>query len=114
MIDREFGTDPRKLVRRHDPDTSHEAAQSVDSTRWESRVYKAICAFGRDGAIQDEILTEIAGTYGHVPYSTVTARFKSLEEKGLIVYTQQKRKGLSGRHSRVRVASKFIGQQELF
>ena len=30
-----FGTDPRKLVRTNDPDTSHEAAVKVDTSRLE-------------------------------------------------------------------------------
>ena len=114
MDTHDFGTDPHKLVRRKDPVTSHEAANAVNSNRWESRVYRAILSFGVGGAIQDEILRWVEVTYGRVPYSTVTARFKALEEKGLIKYTDKTRKGNSGRHSRIRVASRFIGQQDLF
>lgn len=102
-----FGTDPKKLARRHDPDTSHEAAHAVKTAKWERRVYKAIKKHGEQGATQDQIIDMICARFGSVPYSTITARFKALEEKRLIFYTGDKRKGKSGRMSRVRVAKKY-------
>lgn len=102
-----FGTEPHKLARKHDPWTSHVAAEAVDSTQWEQRVYACIEALGKRGAIQDEVIALIRRRYGKVAYSTVTARFKALEEKGLITYDGRTRKGESGRPSRVRVAKKF-------
>lgn len=42
-----FGTDPKFLVRTHDPETSHEAADSVNSTRLEREVYETIIGFGQ-------------------------------------------------------------------
>jgi hypothetical protein len=38
----EFGTHTRELVRTEDPDTSHEAAQKVDTARLEQMVYEVI------------------------------------------------------------------------
>ena len=99
-----LGTNPKKLARRNDPLTSHAAARSVNTAKWEGRVLEAIKWHGNRGAIQDEILAWISDNYGPAPYSTVTARFKALEEKGLIKYTDQTRKGISGRMSRVRIA----------
>jgi len=99
-----FGTDSYKLARKVDPDTSKDAARGVDTARWEKRVLGVIAGYGKRGCIQDDVLRDIAGTYGYVSYSTVTARFKGLEEKNLIYYTGEKRKSSSNRMSRVRVA----------
>lgn len=109
-----FGTEPRKLVRRNDPETSRAAAESVNSESWEEKVYRVIKEHGAEGATQDQVLAAIYRRYGMVPYSTVTARFKALEEGGLIKYSGATREGVSGRQSRVRVATCWIGQQELF
>ena len=106
MID--YGTEPHKLARTADPGTSKIAAHAVNTSRWESRVYEIIKSFGRQGCIQDEVLRMCLRLYGHIPYSTVTARFKSLQEKDLIYYNSERRKGKSGRPSRVRVASIYM------
>lgn len=98
-----FGTEPHKLVRTEDPGTSHAAARSVDTGRWEQRVLETIQSFP-NGCIQDDVLNSLTRRFGQLPYSTVTARFKALETKGLITYTGEKRKGNSGRPSRVRRA----------
>ena len=99
-----FGTDFYKLARKVDPSTSKVAAQGVDTARWEERVLKTIESYGEHGCIQDDVLRDISRIYGYVSYSTVTARFKGLEEKNLIYYTGEKRKGSSNRMSRVRVS----------
>lgn len=106
-MSKNFGTDPNKLARRDDPDTSHSAASAVNTPKWEKLVYIAIKKHGPEGATQDQIIDMICERFGAVPYSTITARFKALEEKKLIFYTDEKRKGKSGRMSRVRVAKKF-------
>ena len=107
MFDMPFGTDPKKLARTGDPGTSHIAAHSVDTGRWERRVLEAVCAFGSRGAIQDDILDWIQAKYGPQKYPTITARFKALQEKRLIIYTEETRKSKSGRPSRVRVAAEY-------
>lgn len=91
-----FGTYWRKLVRNDSPITSIEAAEKVDSAHLEQRVYEAI-AKHPDGAIQDEILADMPG----YPYSSVTARFSVLLNKGLVVDTGLTRPGKSGRQQRV-------------
>lgn len=95
-----FGTDPRCLVRATSPDTSFEAAQTVDTTRLESLVYDAVRSFA-GGCIQDDVLNLFPG----FPYSSVTARFRALLDKGLIVDTGERRKGRSGRSQRVLVGA---------
>lgn len=92
-----FGTNPRKLVRRNDPDTSHQAAGAVDTTRLEQMVYEAIKGFGRNGCISDQILSQ----FSSYPYSSVTARYRALMDKGLIEDTGERMPGRSGRSQRV-------------
>ena len=92
-----FGTDPFKLHRRDSPDTSVEAAYSVDTTNLERLVFEYIKARGENGCIADDLLR----THTGYPYSSITARFAALERKGLIYYKGDKRKGRSGRNQRV-------------
>jgi hypothetical protein len=92
-----FGTSPKKLVRRNDPDTSRAAADLVDSTRLEQMVYEAIKNFGASGCISDQILSH----FSNLPYSSVTARYRALLDKGLIEDTGQRMPGRSGRPQRV-------------
>ena len=86
-----------KLHRRDSPETSVDAAYAVKATEMESIVLDTIGSLGRDGCIQDDVLR----TLPMYAYSTVTARFKALHEKGFIEYTGEKRKGRSGRNQRV-------------
>jgi hypothetical protein len=94
-MERFFGTEPFKLVRKEDPTTSHQAAQAVDSTKLEQMVYEAIKSHP-DGCISDEILE----MYPNYPYSSITARYKSLLDKGFIEVTGVKR-GKFGRNQRI-------------
>lgn len=93
-----FGTEIHKLVRRDDPETSHAAAQKVDTTKLEKIVYEAIKGFP-DGCISDDVLR----LFPMYPYSSITARYKSLYEKDLIEF-QGTRVGRSGRQQRVMLA----------
>ena len=94
-IDRFFGTPAFKLVRKEDPVTSHQAAQGVDSTKMENIVYEAIKGFP-NGCISDEILE----MFPQCPYSSITARYRSLLDKGFIEIIGT-RTGKSGRNQRV-------------
>jgi len=93
----QFGTSPRKLVRTDDPDTSHEAAEAVDSTRLERMVFDAIGTFGRNGCISDELRAKFFTGYS---YSSITARYSALLDRGKIEIIG-KRKGISGRNQRI-------------
>lgn len=90
-----FGTPAFKLVRKEDPTTSHEAALTVDTNKLENMVYEAIKGFP-EGCISDQVL-ELFPQY---PYSSITARYKSLLDKGFIEITGVK-VGRSGRKQRV-------------
>jgi len=94
-MERFFGTAPFKLVRNQDPTTSHQAAQVVDTTKLESLVYEAIKSHP-EGCISDEILE----MYPNYPYSSITARYRALLDKGFIEVTGVKR-GKFGRNQRV-------------
>lgn len=96
-MDELFGTDPHKLVRRDDPDTSHESAYAVDTTKLEQKVFDVIDSYGQAGCISDEVRTHFVG----YPYSSITARYKALLDKKLIEDTGFRRKGDSGRNQRV-------------
>jgi hypothetical protein len=99
-VNRFFGTEAFKLVRKEDPTTSHQAAQAVDSTKLEQMVYEAIKSHP-DGCISDEILA----MYPQYPYSSITARYRALLDKGFIEVTGVKR-GKFGRNQRVMRAAK--------
>ena len=94
-MERFFGTEPFKLVRNQDPTTSHQAAQAVDSTKLEQMVYEAIKSYP-EGCISDDIL----GMFPNYPYSSITARYRALLDKGLIEVSGVKR-GKFGRNQRV-------------
>jgi hypothetical protein len=94
-MERFFGTPAFKLARRKDPTTSHQAAQAVDTPKLESLVYEAIKGFP-DGCISDEILA----MYPNYPYSSITARYRALLDKGFIEVSGVKR-GKFGRNQRI-------------
>lgn len=75
-----FGTEPHRLHRRNSKKTSKAAAYSVNSKGLEYMVLKAINEYGLDGCIADDLLEQ----FPRKPYSSITARFSALEEKGLI------------------------------
>jgi len=99
-VGRFFGTAAFKLARREDPVTSHQAAQAVDTTKLETLVYEAIKGFP-DGCISDEILA----MYPNYPYSSITARYRALLDKGFIEISGVKR-GRFGRNQRIMRATK--------
>lgn len=97
-----------KLVRNDDPVTSHEAAEKLDVNRMEAKVYEVIKRYGEEGCISDQVLF-VLEYYG---YSTVTARYKQLKEKGLIITDGRKRKGKSGRNQLVMWGKDFYREQD--
>jgi hypothetical protein len=99
-VGRFFGSPAFKLVRKEDPTTSHQAAQAVDSTKLEQMVYEAIKSHP-EGCISDDIL----GMFPNYPYSSITARYRALLDKGFIEVTGVKR-GRFGRNQRVMRAAK--------
>ena len=91
-----FGTDPKFMVRNSDPDTSHQAAVTVDSTYLEMLVYEVI-AKHPNGCTSDEIMA-------HFPdrgVQTISPRYAPLIRKGFIVDSGERRRGNLGKSQRV-------------
>lgn len=76
--------------------TSRAALESVDTTALEVRVLGVI-ASRASGMISDEVRDQLPG----LAYSSVTARFKALEAKGLIERGEWLKRGKSGRFQKV-------------
>jgi hypothetical protein len=94
-----FGTHLARLFRKNDPQTSFEAAEKVDTASLERIVYEKIKSFGADGCISDQVLEQ----FPNMPYSSVTARYKALLDKGYIKI-EGTRTGKSGRKQRIMFA----------
>lgn len=83
-----------------DPGTSHEAAESVDTTVLERIVYDTIKMFP-NGCISDEVLRMLP-TFTH---QTISPRYAPLIRKGWVIDTGERRKARSGRSQRVMKAA---------
>lgn len=92
--------DVRTLFRADAPDTSIEAACSIDPLKLEGLVLRAIMA-SPNGCISDDVRRYCKEKFNIRSYSSVTARYSSLARKGLIQYTGERRPGESGRGQRV-------------
>jgi hypothetical protein len=67
-------------ARTTDPDTSHEAADSIDTTKLEQIVYQEIRKRGERGATWDELTDALPW----LAKASISPRFVKLREKGLI------------------------------
>lgn len=88
-----FGTEPHKLHRRDSPHTSVAAAYSVETSKLEQQMFRAICACGARGCIADDLIK----LFPYLPYSSITARPSALERKGLITRGPDERNGDAGK-----------------
>jgi len=97
-----------KLYRKGDPDTSREAAENIPTSRLETIVLAVIARFP-EGVISDDVRRICADEFNIISYSSITARYKALKEKGLIKCIG-KRVGKSGRYQRImHLASREAG-----
>lgn len=87
-------------ARSSDPGTSHAAAQSVNATELEHQVRVVLQSRGPYGGTCYEVM----GVLG-LSHQTVSPRFALLRRKGLIVKTDRRRPGSSGRGQIVWVAA---------
>ena len=78
--------------RRHDPETSVDAAWSVDATQLEHVVLDVVQAAGEWGATLDDIIRATG-----LDKVTVSPRLRPLVRKGFVIATNRRRPGLSGR-----------------
>ena len=74
-------TNPIKLRRNLDPYTSHQSAEKIDANRMEKIVWGVIDSFGEHGCISDQVQYALP----EYRYSTITALYKALKGKGMIV-----------------------------
>lgn len=102
-------TESFQLYRKDAPDTSIEAAESIEPNRLEALVLDAISKHP-NGCISDQVIIYMSAYHQINRYSTVTARYAALYRKGLIEYTGEKRKGESGRPQRVMVVAEKQGK----
>jgi hypothetical protein len=88
------------LARSTDPETSHEAAHSIDTNAMESVVYDVIRMFP-NGCIGDDVVRMLP-QYG---IQTISPRYAPLIRKGWVIDTGEKRQARSGRSQRVMKAA---------
>tara|TARA_B100000212_G_scaffold249602_1_gene190879 strand:+ start:1099 stop:1413 length:315 start_codon:yes stop_codon:yes gene_type:complete len=94
-------------ARTHDPKTSWEAAEKVDTNRLEQVVLKAIIAHGDGGATHDEVFTYLSMRFKDAfREGSITPRYATLERKGLITRNGDTRKGRAGRSQLVMYSNK--------
>lgn len=93
------------LARNTDPDTSHDAAATVDTTEMEALVLAAIQRFPH-GCIADDIERELP----QLRAWSISPRIKPLIKKGLVLDTGERRRAKSGRGQRVVLAIEFAGK----
>ena len=85
-------------ARTHDPKTSWEAAEKVDTNRLERVVLKAIQAHGESGATHDQIFQYLSMRFKDAyREGSITPRYATLERKGFIKRDGTTRKGKAGR-----------------
>ena len=86
------------MARTHDPKTSWEAAEKVDTNRLEKVVLKAIQSHGESGATHDQVFTYLSMRFKDAfREGSITPRYASLERKGFIKRDGTTRKGKAGR-----------------
>lgn len=83
--------------------TSMAALKSVDTNHLETEVLKVIASYGVRGCISDEVRSH----FPTLAYSSVTARYTTLEKKKLM-HRSGTRKGDSGRPQSVMFAASVV------
>ena len=106
------------MARTHDPKTSWEAAEKVNTNRLESFVLDIIKEHGEQGCTHDELMKHyqnmsIAFASENPEWTpddmhsvgSITPRYAALERKGLMIRNGDTRKGKSGRSQLVMYAT---------
>lgn len=91
-----FPNDLIAFARKTDPETSKEAAKTVDVTNLEQIVLDVIKRYPQ-GCISQDVESEL----DQYRSSSITPRYRQLIKKGLVIDTGKKRPGFSGRNQRV-------------
>lgn len=102
-----------RLARATDPDTSKEAAKTINTTGLKQIVYRAIHSFCSAGCISDDVVSKVRREHnGTLAYSSITGRFTELLADGSIYDTGERREGNSGRKQRVLASIAFRQERE--
>lgn len=91
-----FGTLPKFLHLKEAVETSVASAHAVDTKSMEKIVYEVIRTYP-EGCISDDVIAELH----NFSYPSITARYKALITKQLVLDTGEKRPGKSGKLQRV-------------
>lgn len=96
--------EPHKLARADDPDTSKEAANSLegDLSRLRAAVLKAIEDAGMEGLTLKELQLMFSGTTG----GTISSRPNELRKQGLVFHVENDKRGTPRKGNIIR-ASKY-------
>jgi hypothetical protein len=86
----------KAFARTDDPDTSHEAAETVDVSKLQFLVLNAIAQFPEGATAED-----VEKALPQHRWNTITPRFAPLMRSGAIVDTGLRRKASTGRSQRV-------------
>jgi len=93
-----------KMRRNSDPQTSKDAAISLDPTKLEKEVLNAVRHFGESGATMDQVDDVLP----KLRIGSISPRFRPLIEKGFIKVDDRTRKGLySNRQQRIHWATEY-------
>jgi len=76
----EFGTDPRKIIRKDAPDTSIVAGYTVDTRTDERKAYGLYRKVGSAGLTSKELSRKM-----QKPLNAISGRITALRDKGLIM-----------------------------
>mgnify|MGYP005851192659 CR=1 FL=1 len=106
-VEPQFGTEPKKMARRTDIETSHAAAKSLDTTKYEKEVYLQIVKYGKQGCTASDLIRDMSKAE-----NSVSPRIAPLIRKGFIFDTGQTRLGSAGRKQRVVVAKEFYDAKD--
>ena len=102
-------TNPITLRRNNDPYTSHESANKIEATQMEKIVWEVIDSFGETGCISAQVQYALA----QFRYSAITARYKALKDKGLVIVDGTAIKGESGRNQQKMWSSRHYLHQSV-
>ena len=98
-----------KMRRNTDPETSKNAAISIDPTKLEKIVLEAVSQFREQGATMSEIERMLVTIHP----ASITPRFKPLMEKGFVIGDGRTRKAIySNKQQRILWAVEFYKEEE--
>lgn len=84
-------------ARHTDPVTSHEAAKRLSRGVLLQRIVETIRSFGENGCIHEDVVNRMSD----IPPTSISPAYAVLERKGVIRFTDEKRRSSFNRNQRV-------------